>query len=371
MNAPFDITGVVLETERLLLRPWNEGDLDDFYEYASVPGVGEKAGWLPHQNKEESLRILRHFIEGKHTFAIVLKENGKTIGSLGVEEYGLEDKLSEFFPYQGRSLGYVLAKPYWGRGLMTEAVKRVIAYLFENLGFDFLLCGHFDTNPASGRVQEKCGFRPYRKLNFETKLGHDCPGVLTLLLNPRKKVVLEFSHPETLIYKTRPETIVTPRLILKAIEDADEEALLAIASDPNVTKTYMIPDFESKEKAHAFFLRLQAASKDPNRFIYGVFLEGTLIGFLNEVERDGGAIEIGYFIAREQWGKGYATEAFSSAIQELFNLGFSEVRAAHFECNPASGRVMQKCGLVLMDKEETIAYRGMDHRCVYYHISNR
>lgn len=200
MNAPFDITGVVLETERLILRPWNEGDLDDLYEYASVPDVGERAGWIHHQNKEESLRILAHFIEGKHTFALVLKENGKVIGSLGIEEYDGEDKLSEFFDYLGRSIGYVLSKDYWGRGLMTEAVKRVIAYLFDELGYDFLLCGRFDTNPASGRVQEKCGFRPYRRIDFETKLGHDCPGVLSLLVNPHKAIDLEFSHPETLIY---------------------------------------------------------------------------------------------------------------------------------------------------------------------------
>lgn len=201
MNAKFDVTGVVLESSRLILREWTLNDVDDMFSYASVPGVGEMAGWPHHQDKEESLRIVKHFIEGKHTFAIVYKENNNVIGSLGLEEYGAEDKLSEFFNYQGREIGYVLGKDYWGKGIMPEAVQLVIKYLFEELDYDFLLCGHYDKNHQSQRVQEKCGFLPYRKLVFNTKLGNQEPGVLRLLINPHKNIVFEFSHPETLIYK--------------------------------------------------------------------------------------------------------------------------------------------------------------------------
>ena len=74
MNAPIDISTVVLQTERLTLRPWRETDLEDFYAYASVDGVGQMAGWTPHQSREESREILGHFIAGKHTFALELKE---------------------------------------------------------------------------------------------------------------------------------------------------------------------------------------------------------------------------------------------------------------------------------------------------------
>ena len=201
MNAKFDITGIVLETERLVLREWNIKDLDDFFEYASVPEVGPMAGWPPHENKEKSLEILNRFIEGKRTFALVYKENHKVIGSLGVEYYGREESLTEFIPYQGRSIGYVLSKDYWGKGLMPEALKVVIDYLFSTLGYDFLLCGHFDFNNRSRRVQEKCGFVPYRKISFDTKLGKEEPGVLMLLKNPKKNINFVFSHPETLIIK--------------------------------------------------------------------------------------------------------------------------------------------------------------------------
>ena len=158
MNAEIDVTGVVIETERLIIREWYLSDLDDFFEYASVPGVGENAGWSHHKDKEESLRILTKFIEEKKTFAIVYKENNKAIGSIGVERYGGEDKITEFIDYKGREIGYVLSKDYWGRGLMTEAVKAVIDYLFNTLDYDFLLCGFFDFNVRSKRVQEKCGF---------------------------------------------------------------------------------------------------------------------------------------------------------------------------------------------------------------------
>ena len=201
MNAKFDVTGVVLESSRLILREWTLNDVDDMFSYASVPGVGEMAGWPHHQDKEESLRIVKHFIEGKHTFAIVYKENNNVIGSLGLEEYGAEDKLREFFNYQGREIGYVLSKDYWGQGLMKEAVCLVIEYLFNVLDYDFLLCGHYDFNNQSRRVQEKCGFVPYRKLVFDTSMGTKEPGILSLLINPKKKIKFEFSHPETLLIK--------------------------------------------------------------------------------------------------------------------------------------------------------------------------
>ena len=200
MNATFKLNGLVIETERLLLRPFKQADLNDFYEYASVEGVGEMAGWYHHQSIEKTQEILDRFIEEDKTFAIVYKENNKVIGSLGIEKYGLEEKLTEFDGYVGREIGYVLSKEYWGKGIMPEAVMAVINYLFGNLNFDFLLCGYYDFNNQSKRVQEKCGFKPYRKLVMDTSLGTSEPGVLNLLINPYNNISFVFSHPETLIY---------------------------------------------------------------------------------------------------------------------------------------------------------------------------
>lgn len=201
MNATFEIGDSVIETKRLILRPFRQSDLRDFNEYASVPGVGEMAGWKHHETIEKTQEVLDMFIKEDKTFAIVFKKNNKVIGSLGVEKYGLEDKLTEFNGYYGREIGYVLSKDYWGKGIMPEAVGAVISYLFNDLNLDFLTCGYYDFNNQSKRVQEKCGFKPYRKLVMDTRLGTKEPGVLNLLINPNKNISLVFSHPETLIYK--------------------------------------------------------------------------------------------------------------------------------------------------------------------------
>ena len=199
MNKRIDITGVVLTTDRLTLRPWRESDLNDFYEYASVDGVGQMAGWNPHRNVEESRMILGSFIKHKKTFALEYK--GKVIGSLGVEKYGSEDKLTEFDGYRGREIGFVLSKDYWGRGFMPEAVKAVMQYLFDELDYDFLICGYYNFNEQSKKVQQKCGFVPYRALKMETRMGTVEEGTLNLAINPKKNIKFNFSHRETLIYE--------------------------------------------------------------------------------------------------------------------------------------------------------------------------
>lgn len=168
MNAEIDISNTSLKTERLTLRPWRQEDLDDFFEYASVDGVGQMAGWLPHQSKEDSQMILDSFVSKKKTFA--LEYQGKVIGSLGIEEYD-EEKFPELEENKCREIGYVLSKDYWGRGLMPEAVREVIRYLFEEVDLDIVLCGHFLSNRQSQRVQEKCGFRHYAYGTYETRFG--------------------------------------------------------------------------------------------------------------------------------------------------------------------------------------------------------
>ena len=159
MNAAVDIGNTVLHTERLVLRPWKQTDLEDFYAYASVDGVGQMAGWKPHENRAESQRILNRFIANRWTFA--LEHQGKVIGSLGIEEYD-EGVFPEFADKRCRAIGYVLSKEYWGRGLMPEAVKEALRYLFEDVGLDAVF------NRQSERVQEKCGFRHYAYGDFET-----------------------------------------------------------------------------------------------------------------------------------------------------------------------------------------------------------
>lgn len=180
MNIPIDITGVELRTERLVLRPWRESDLDDFFEYASVDGVGQMAGWMPHESREKSKSILDMFLAGKKVFAIEYAETGKVIGSLGIEKYNEAD-FPEYAELRCRELGFVLAKPYWGMGLMLEAVRRVLDWLFVDLDADAVFCGHFVRNAQSARVQEKCGFHKVGEIMFETRMGTLEPTVVNII----------------------------------------------------------------------------------------------------------------------------------------------------------------------------------------------
>lgn len=144
---------VNLETPRLLLRRFELADLEDFYEYASHPEVGPAAGWKPHENRQESEQILVDFIHGNEVWAIIWKETGKVIGSIGLHEDSHRSSSPDI-----KMLGYVLSPDYWGKGIMTEAARRVISYAFEECGMKLLSIQHFSFNQRSRRVIEKCGF---------------------------------------------------------------------------------------------------------------------------------------------------------------------------------------------------------------------
>ena len=178
MNVPIDISGVELTTARMTLRPWRQSDLEDFFEYASVEGVGQMAGWLPHKDISETQKILDSFIEKKRTFA--LDYQGKVIGSLGVEYYS-ETESPELDSMRTRALGFVLSKDYWGRGLMPEAVNEVIRWLFEERKLDAILCAHFDWNTQSARVQQKCGFHFLKESVYKTRYGTVEKDILNVL----------------------------------------------------------------------------------------------------------------------------------------------------------------------------------------------
>lgn len=188
INAEVDLTDVVLETERLIIRAWKETDLEDFYEYAKVDGVGQMAGWNPHQSVQESKTILEMFIKGKNEFALELKENHKVIGSLGLEKMSLSLG-GEYDNLAGREIGYVLSKAYWGRGLMPEAVKAVIAYCFQNEKYDYLICSHSVTNNQSKRVIEKCGFQFVKESSRVMTNGEEHLSLYYVLDNPTTMVL--------------------------------------------------------------------------------------------------------------------------------------------------------------------------------------
>ena len=151
-----------METERILLRYWQESDAEALFKYASDPDVGPRAGWPAHKSVEESREIIRTFFHNETTWAIVLKETGEAIGCIG---YYTHETSNIPIGENDCEVGYWVGKPYWNKGICTEALKLMLDYCINEKHFEDIWADHFTGNPASGRVMEKCGFIDTGMLN--------------------------------------------------------------------------------------------------------------------------------------------------------------------------------------------------------------
>ena len=166
----------MLKTERLLLRRWEDSDAENLYEYAKDPDVGPIAGWPPHQSVDESRNVIRNVFQGKEAYAICLKTDEKAIGAIELKLNGHTDMTDRDDECE---LGYWLGKPFWGQGIMPEAVKEILRHAFEEIGMTKVWVGYYEGNSKSKRVQEKAGFRYQWKsegvdvpLMHEKRTGH-------------------------------------------------------------------------------------------------------------------------------------------------------------------------------------------------------
>jgi RimJ/RimL family protein N-acetyltransferase len=159
-----------LETERLTLRPWREDDAAELYKYASHPDIGPAAGWPVHTSVENSREIIRTGLSAPETYAVVLKETGLPIGSVGIHKNnsGTSGQMGE----NEAEIGYWVGVPYWGQGLIPEAVEELMRHAFLDLELAALWCGYYDGNEKSRRVQEKCGFAFHH-----TEYDKPCPAL--------------------------------------------------------------------------------------------------------------------------------------------------------------------------------------------------
>ena len=108
-----------LETKRLILRPWCEADAEALYEYAKNPAVGPVAGWPPHTSVENSREIIRDVLSASEVYAVCLKEDDRVVGSIGLT-VGKDSNLD--LPDTEGEIGYWIGVPFWGQGLIPEAV---------------------------------------------------------------------------------------------------------------------------------------------------------------------------------------------------------------------------------------------------------
>lgn len=146
---------MILETERLRLRPWRASDAESLFAYAKDPAIGPIAGWRPHGSVAESLTIIRDVLNGRECYAICERENDVAIGSVELKLKGSTDMTDREDECE---LGYWLGVPFWGRGYMPEAAGALLRHGFETLGMKCIWCGYYDGNNNSKRVQEKLGF---------------------------------------------------------------------------------------------------------------------------------------------------------------------------------------------------------------------
>ena len=146
---------MVLETERLILRPWKNEDAERVYVLAKDVHVGPPCGWTPHRDLKESRAVLRDILMNDYTFAVLLKENQRVIGNISLMPYS-ESRFAK--NEKQAEIGFWLGYSYWGNGYMTEACKKLIEYGFEECGLECIWCAHNLENHNSMRVQQKSGF---------------------------------------------------------------------------------------------------------------------------------------------------------------------------------------------------------------------
>ena len=144
-----------LETSRLILRPWHETDAEALYKYAKDPAIGPIAGWPPHTSVENSLEIIRTVFAAPETYAVVLKETDEPVGSAGI--MFSDGTHSAAIKNDEAEIGYWIGVPYWGQGLIPEAVQCLLHRCFTDLNLSAVWCGYYDGNRQSRRVMEKCG----------------------------------------------------------------------------------------------------------------------------------------------------------------------------------------------------------------------
>lgn len=149
-----------LETERLILRKLREEDFADYCAYAMDLEMCRMMGNYP-LDTEETARQCFDWLKDREPrcYGLVLKETGRVIGNMSVTDLPEHlQNLPALEGKQGRSMSFCISRFYQRQGLMTEALRAVIAHLFDEEGMDYVQCGYFDFNAPSKALQEKLGF---------------------------------------------------------------------------------------------------------------------------------------------------------------------------------------------------------------------
>ncbi len=338
-----------ITTQRIFLRSWRIEDAEDLFEYAKDPQVGPNAGWKPHDNEEESREVIRMFTDPQKPemiFAIEDRESGKVIGSIGIGPDGRRPGVKTAW-----SLGYVLSRSYWGKGLMTEAAEAMIGYVFQTRKAVLLSIAHYPANNRSRRVIEKCGFR------FEGTLSQ-----AAILYSGDVRDLCCYSMTAAEYYlrqaKKRGLSLILP-------ENAAREEIEAYWREWGESR--IIPGVLERKEGESFahWLEHSIAGRyyqENPRFVtsHTYFLtdrSGALLGGIDlrhrlndPLLRTGG--HIGYGIRPSCRGKHYAPCMLALCLKKAKELGIERVLITCLEANHASAAVIEACGGVLKNQIE-------------------
>ena len=210
MDIKVDFTDLVIETDRLVLRAFNDNDLEDLYDYAKTPGLGEMAGWPHHRSIEDSKEVLEKFKKNKDVLAI--EKDGKVIGSLGLHPVD-SDFYKEFEDKKGKEIGFVLSEDFHRQKIMTEAVKALMKYAFEDLGLDYISAGYFRGNYKSRWFQQKLGFTYYGSHIVKLAMGNFEPTHQTIFTKE------DYFANKTGRVESKKKSKPTEELVLKSEEE--------------------------------------------------------------------------------------------------------------------------------------------------------
>lgn len=328
------------ETQRLRLRPWRKEDLEDFHRYCKDPEVGPNAGWKPHESLEESWSILKGWLtptEEDEIWCVEEKASGKAVGSIGLHK---EDRRPGVPAC--KMLGYVLARPCWGKGYMTEAVAPIIDHAFRREKLRLLSVNHFTFNDRSRRVIEKSGFQ-YEGTLRQGAVLHDGR-------------VADLRCYSLLAWEYRLREAKKQGLSLRLPEELPQEEVTGFETcwqgDPNPAAAFL------RGKPYEQWLEETITHRTtvpegwvPATLYYLVDGEGHVAGaldlrhYLNDGLYYGG--HIGYGMSPPYRGRGWAPLMLALGLEKAKALGIDRALVTCNDDNLPSARTIEACGGVL------------------------
>jgi len=308
-----------INTERLILRRFTLGDVNDLFDYACDDDVTRFLPWQSHQHVGESEQIIATWLDAYNDprfYNWAIEYEGKVIGSIGAKKFKEQNRSCE--------LGYCLGRNYWNKGIMTETLNAVIGYLFNRVNIHRVAAKHDAQNPASGKVMQHAGMR-YEGTFLGYYISGDCSisdALLYAILKDEWETQKEIAH-----YNALPCTF-NDFVDLPLLSDGVIH-LVCTGKAPGDPEKHRVPYYEfaiclGSEKIGEINLR---------------------IGYTDSLYYGG---QIGYGIAEKHRGHGYAGRACRLIIPVAKAHGMITLLITNNHTNAASQRVCEKLGARLV-----------------------